>query len=485
LLPFVPEGSRNLASHAELHTWLTDAAPNTSALEDTRLRSALGVAAHRGFGKLSEDSSFEGAELQVLTGRMRDGRALMSVAGTPLAVQSQRGRGLVTVLTFSPEREPVRSWKHRSYFWARLLELPAEWFATVDKNTTHYDQGGYAMDSVFGAMVDSKQIRKLPVGWLLLLLLAYLAVIGPVDQYWLKKINRQMLTWLTFPAYVIFFSLLIYFIGYKLRAGDTEWNEFHVVDIFSSANNAAMRGRTFAAVYSPANATYPVEGTQNFATLRGEYAGPYTGSENSRAEVEYRGNNYSAQVTVPVWTSQLFVGDWWHSTKVSPLTATVTASGNQYEIKVQNNLAGKLVRTFVAVGARIYDLGEVPGNGNRTFKMDRMGGQPVRDYARPFLDQFYHAANSRRQALGDSSQNTITNVVNASVAAAFLQMVEDPNSHQRFQAPNGFDLGRQLSQGNAVVCAWLPDRSLISPLNQFKPLRSKTDTLLRVVVPVR
>ena len=48
-------------------------------------------------------------------------------------------------------------------------------------------------------MVDSKQIRKLPIGWLLLLLLAYLVVIGPLDQYWLKKINKQMLTWITFP----------------------------------------------------------------------------------------------------------------------------------------------------------------------------------------------------------------------------------------------------------------------------------------------
>ena len=42
---------------------------------------------------------------------------------------------------------------------------------------------------------------------------ACLVVIGPLDQYWLKKINRQMLTWITFPTYVVLFSLLSYFIG--------------------------------------------------------------------------------------------------------------------------------------------------------------------------------------------------------------------------------------------------------------------------------
>ena len=54
-------------------------------------------------------------------------------------------------------------------------------------------------------MIDSRQVRKLPVEWLLLLLVVYLIVIGPFDQWWLKKINRQMLTWITFPTYVVLF----------------------------------------------------------------------------------------------------------------------------------------------------------------------------------------------------------------------------------------------------------------------------------------
>ena len=132
---------------------------------------------------------------------------------------------------------------------------------------------------VFGALIDSRQVRKLPVQWLLLLLIVYLIVIGPFDQYWLKKIGRQMLTWITFPTYVVLFSLLIYFIGYKLRAGETEWNELHLVDILPrSANRVDLRGRTFASVYSSSNARYPVAFTptspevtdQTYATLRGE-----------------------------------------------------------------------------------------------------------------------------------------------------------------------------------------------------------------------
>ena len=42
-------------------------------------------------------------------------------------------------------------------------------------------RGGWSIDGVFGAMIDSKQVRKLPVEWLLLLLIVYLVVIGPLD----------------------------------------------------------------------------------------------------------------------------------------------------------------------------------------------------------------------------------------------------------------------------------------------------------------
>ena len=49
------------------------------------------------------------------------------------------------------------------------------------------------------------------------------------------------------------FSLLIYFIGYKLRAGESEWNELHLVDVLQKGDRAEFRGQTYASVYSPAN----------------------------------------------------------------------------------------------------------------------------------------------------------------------------------------------------------------------------------------
>ena len=86
---------------------------------------------------------------------------------------------------------------------------------------------------------------------------------------------------------MVAFSLLIYFIGYKLRAGETEWNELHLVDVLPRAGDVELRGRTYASLYSSVNARYRLAGDQPFAALRGEFLGPSGGGqESSRVEAE-------------------------------------------------------------------------------------------------------------------------------------------------------------------------------------------------------
>ena len=93
-------------------------------------------------------------------------------------------------MLFSPEREPVRSWKNLPAFWSKVAEVPAALYAAGNNTPNLYQQGGWSSDAIFGAMIDTRQVHKLPVEWLLLLLLVYLVVIGPLDQFWLKKIGR-------------------------------------------------------------------------------------------------------------------------------------------------------------------------------------------------------------------------------------------------------------------------------------------------------
>src|SRR5207237_2462518 len=109
-------------------------------------------------------------------------------------------------------------------------------------------------------------------------------------------------------------SLLIYYMCVRLRAGETEWNELHLVDILPHGESAEWRGRTYASVYSPVNARYKLAGEQPQATLRGEFMSAWSGGqEGSRAEVLQHDKGFEAEIFVPVWTSKVFVSDWLQS----------------------------------------------------------------------------------------------------------------------------------------------------------------------------
>ena len=346
-------------------------------------------------------------------------------------------------------------------------------------------------DGIFGAMIDSKQVRKLPLGWLLALLVAYLAVIGPLDQYWLKKINRQMLTWITFPCYVLIFSGLIYYIGAYLRAGELEWNELSMVDILPDNDRAVLRGQTYVSIYSPINARYKMAGSQRFASLRGEFGGNLNGNqETSRAVVTQTGDSFEAEAVVPVWTSHLFVSDWVQPAAL-PLEMTASRQGTTWQVTVQNHLDRALAPVHAVLGGRIYDLGALGAGQTKTLSLEAGQGTAVGDLARQFSDPFRNAVNSRNSSFGHNV-NVLPDLAAGSMAASFISTVNDvgspnggPVGWNSFAIPSGLDLSRFADNSHGILLAWDADHGLGGALNRFDPKRLHRSSLLRLVIPMK
>jgi hypothetical protein len=489
------KGMQTVKSHPELQGWLKSPTWRTNLVQPLNAppmpygtgRNRAVVRPEAGgadnpFSDLPDDFSFEAAELQVASCAVHDGSVVVAAENTPLVVTAPRGRGRVTALLFSPEREPVRSWKNLPTFWAKVTDVPGLLYLSADYN----QMGGWSSDGVFGAMLDTRQVHKLPVEWLLLLLIVYLIVIGPFDQFWLKRIGRPMLTWITFPCYVVFFSLLIYFIGYKLRAGESEWNELHVVDVLRSGERAELRGRTYASVYSPSNQRYLLEGQQQFASLRGEFVGNWGGQSTEKASVLQTGDNFKAEIFVPVWTSQLFVNDWWQQAN-APLTVSVSPQGADWLVTIENRTEHKLNNVQVVLGGFIIPFGDgtVGPNELKPLTLSRRQGTTVRDFVWKYGSGFQNAVTSRQHAFGATESGRIDDLPNASMAASFISELGHQQNYMHFIAPPGLDLCSTVEHGTAMVLAWAPGYSPAKPLYQFTPKRRHADTLWRVAAEIK
>jgi hypothetical protein len=487
ILPCDLTDIRPVKNHEGLQEWLrallvaNDKVPGASSTL-RRSRSVRGSSGSRSaanpFADAPVDPDFENNEMSVAIGTPRNGEVLAAAGEIPLMVTSHLGEGRVTALLFSPEREPFRSWKNLQSFWSKLFEIPPELYFGGNLN----NQMSFSIDGVFGAMVDSKQIRKLPVEWLLLLLLVYLLVIGPVDQYWLKRIRRPMLTWITFPCYVVMFSLMIYFIGYKLRAGETEWNELHLVDVLQKGEGAELRGRTYASIYSPINATYKVEGQERFATFRGEFQNPLFGGgaqDSERAEINQTGDNFKGSIFVPVWTSQLYMSDWWQPSPL-PLSVTVAADDKNWVVTVNNHRDRPLNDARIVIEDRMMSLGNLAAGQIKKFTLPRGEGTSLPEFVRSHAGAFQNASNQRQRAFGDTRGGRIYELTNSCMAVSFISRMDG----EQFVTPPGLDLSPLLDRGNAVLLAWESDFAPVKPMNQFPTRRGRKDTLWRMSVPI-
>jgi hypothetical protein len=493
LFPCELKDMRGLSSHPELQEWLKRntwptnfhySARSPYNLPGRRAPPPTMAAASSPFTDLPDDFNFETNQLQVATGEVLDGQVEVASGDTPLIVSANRGRGRITVLMFSPEREPVRSWKNLQTLWARLAEIPGAWYVSADFNP----MGGWSSDGIFGAMIDTRQVHKLPIAWLLFLLLIYLVVIGPLDQFWLKRIGKPMLTWITFPCYVVIFSLVIYFIGYKLRAGETEWNELHLVDVLANGDHAELRGRTYSSVYSPANQRYLLEAREKYATLRGEFVGGWGGGAQSseKATVIQDGDSFKAEIFVPVWTSQLFVNDWWQPSAM-PLNVTISPQTDGWDVKVENLLDQSATNMQMAVEGSLYLLGSVPSKETKTFKITKGQGTPIESFVQQYGAGFQGVVQSRRQAFGSAESGRIDDLQDSTIAVSFLSKLPMGNQGMygnSFLSSPGLDVSSALEHGNAVLFAWTGDFSPVPPLYQFTPRRSHKDTMWRIAVPV-
>ena len=431
------------------------------------------------------DEEFNTKFLNATPVRLKDGKTLMSFDGETLIANANRGLGQVTILGFNPEREPIRSWENRAWLWARLADIDSEWFVSEKPPR---DYGRMNVDGLYGMMIDSRQVSKLPVIWLILLLITYLVIIGPVDRIWLKRINKQMLTWLTFPIYVIFFSFLIYYIGYRLRAGQLEINELHIVDVLPG-DQVALRGRSYASIYSPSNKDYLMGGSLALGAFRNESSSFSNGAGNQPLLIGLSPGKLEAKARVPIWTSRLFSSEWVSGSEVNIQASVTKQNNNTYQLEILNGLRKPIVgAAFVALQRIVYDESINITPGERGLLELKRSDSKVRDVILGFSSNIRNSIQSRNRAFGNAELSRMDLGLMNIVTGSFPGMLELEGIKQfkkdvnQFDSSGGMDISEYLERDGSVLFVFVEDQSPISSTGLFESKLRKSHSLYRIPI---
>jgi hypothetical protein len=228
----------------------------TSAFTDILPLESLAATDDVGQSALASWSGEEAPPLEtatVSTGAMReDSRELVTAEGGEiLASMRPLGAGRVILIGSDLATPEYRGWEGAPRLWGRLLPTNAI--------LEQFNGGGFPvgeqMDSAMsGALATLPTLNVPPAELLLVMIVGYILLIGPISYLVLRRIDRRELAWVTAPILIILFSACSYGVGRTLKGGDVVVNQITLIRTAAEGGTASVD--TYAGIFSPDRTTY-------------------------------------------------------------------------------------------------------------------------------------------------------------------------------------------------------------------------------------
>ena len=102
------------------------------------------------------------------------------------------------------------------------------------------------------------QLRPLSIWWVILLLVVFALLLGPIDYLVLKRFDRLPLTWVTSCCWIFVFSVGAYYGVAAIRGGRMTLRVVSVVDGIEGSNH--NWATSYSGLFAPYSADYKLDG---------------------------------------------------------------------------------------------------------------------------------------------------------------------------------------------------------------------------------
>jgi len=336
----------------------------SAALDDLLPVSISGSASVYDLSALSEltGATISGEPFVVAQGTVADGRTLLASDNLPLLVRRDEGLGQVDWLALDLALAPLRDWAGNDELWSLILSDPG--------GRAPWDNSN---GNIWAARDGLKSIPSLALPsalQMVLFLLVYTVLIGPVNYFILNRRKRRELAWITIPAIILLFSGLAYVTGFQIKGGNVVLNRLSLV--YGAAGTSpeagtgadSARARTLVGIFSPGRATFDVSFSKGVLVrpLTNDSYGGGIGSNNS-AVVEQSNQFVLRDLQLDVGGLRAFRAE---SDVIPPAVSASltidTATTPRLTGSVTNGANFTLQSAGLLVGETVIELGDlVPG----------------------------------------------------------------------------------------------------------------------------
>ncbi|MEW6357031.1 MAG: hypothetical protein AB1696_11940 [Planctomycetota bacterium] len=277
------------------------------------------------------------------------GTVLAAEGPLPLVVERRHGVGRVVFLAFDPGEPALRQWRPSVTFWRDLLSVA---------KTTETENPMQCDPSVALTSFLRRGGSRLSFLWVALFIVAYVVVAGPVDYFVLRRMGRLALTWITFPVYIVAFSVAGYVLAYSAKGGDMLINKLSVMDVDPETKQGC--GTTYFSLFSPKNGEYTLPIAPD--TFLNELTGT-SGVGAQRMLFVTEGvtlnedpSQWDVRAKMNIWSTKQFRA-YWRKGNQTGLTALLKGGrGRVLAGELRNTTPYTISKAAILFGDRIYYL---------------------------------------------------------------------------------------------------------------------------------
>jgi hypothetical protein len=301
---------------------------------------------------------------------------LASQGNLPLVARKPYGFGAVVVLAFDVTRPPFSRWASRGDFWRRLFHLSAREEPRLDGGRLTQIRITDLASQFYAVLGKFEALSLVPFGVVALLVVAYLALVGPGDFFLVRRLIRRVeLTWLTCSLLILGVSGAGVFAAGWLKGDRLRGNQIDLIDV--DVSSGWLRGTSWLTLFSPRTDSFNLSlvprrlgrgAAQSGApevllswlgvpedTLGGMYK--ETGLRVLTRAYRYgRGGASLEDVPVETWSTKSFMGHWVQS--IEPPIDNELTSLSQSDLRGSFTLRldAPLASGLLAYGDRAYSL---------------------------------------------------------------------------------------------------------------------------------
>lgn len=320
---------------------------------------------------------FRDAGPYVLTNSaLQNGELLYHEDGEPIVARRRWGRGSIFFLALDPSLAPLVDWDGSDLLWQDMASTRPD-FLPWGLGVQNYYAATTAVSSLPSLALPSFTA-------LIIFLVAYIALVGPINYFVLKRIERPELAWVTIPAIIGLFTVGTYITGFQLKGNDTIINQMSIVygDI---GGEDELQVQSLIGLYSPRRTVYDLILPLNTAVQ--PVSDGFTTIDNRFDSISRSINTVVSGIRTDVGGIKTFIADSFQPPPLIEGEASLLLSETQLNlaVTVKNNTDVDLDKAALLFGETIIPLGTLNPGEESSIKQQIGQGEEEVDIGIPSL----------------------------------------------------------------------------------------------------